>query len=176
MHHSHGRTNQKFANFMDGGCSDAAPALVLASGEPSEVKVELTALSDDEVPRQPLKCDASSSSKLRRRKSDKKILDLSTARAKFSKLVRSVCPCAKTGKTLNCFSQFRNEVDVADLAQQFIRLRKLSNADMDSEVICLGTCFKLKQNHNLVAILTTAFICYFPTQLLFPVLVANSHL
>ena len=140
------------------------------------MKPELTALSDDEVPRQPIECDAnpasSSSSKLRRKKSEEKILDLSVTRAKFSKLVRSVCPCAKAGRTLNCFRQFRNEVDVTDLAKQFIRLRKLSNADMDSEAWGSG-CVR---SHNLVAILTT--LSYFPAQrLLFPVcLVAISHL
>ena len=110
---------------MDGGCGDL----------PEGNKAELTALSDDEVPRQPA---SSSSSKLRRKKSEEKILDLPTIRAKFSRLVRSVCPCAKAGKALNCFSQFRTEVDVTDLAKLFCRLRKLSNADMDSEVMCLG--------------------------------------
>ena len=113
---------------------DGAPAgqMVADSDPPGEVKPELLALSDDEaVPpalEQPVAKPKPSPSK----GAD---LDVGLCWRKMSKIVWTLCPCARTkGTRVNCFTQFRAEADVGDLAKLYVRLRALDKADMDREV------------------------------------------
>ena len=117
------------------------------------VKSEIVALSDDEDA-QPVSvhpgpahvlCRSSSSlsasSKPARKKTGPPQLDLPQACRRFSKLVQTLCPCSRAGKSFNCLAQFRNEADVTALGKQFLRLRSLANYDMDSEAVGADHCF-----------------------------------
>ena len=124
-----------FINTCSSLMTDGAPAgqLVADSDHPVEVKPELLALSDDEAAapalEQPLAKPKPSPSK----GAD---MDVGLCRRKLSKVVWTVCPCARPlrKKTVNCFTQFRTETDVGVLAALYIRLRRLAKADMDAEV------------------------------------------
>ncbi|CAL1153220.1 unnamed protein product [Cladocopium goreaui] len=127
-----------FINTCSSLMTDGAPAgqLVADSDPPVEVKPELLALSDDEAAapalEQPLAKPKPSPSK----GAD---MDVGLCRRKLSKVVWTVCPCARPlrKKTVNCFTQFRTETDVGALAALYIRLRRLAKADMDAEVLAL---------------------------------------
>ena len=125
----------QFSQHCSSLMNEGAPAgqVVADVDPPVEVKAELLDLSDDEAsapaPEQALAEPKPSPSK----GAD---LDPGLCRRKLSKIVWTVCPCARgrRRRTVNCFTQFRAETDVGALVTLYIRLRRLAKADMDTEV------------------------------------------